>query len=290
MMSLLLANIVKHLRSIFVVSLIVIISACSFKTLYNRLDYLVPSYVEGMVSLDDVLEEKLEQRTNVLLNWHRNTQLKQYADLLRIFQQDLGSPLTEERVLQHMNSMETLWLSLEAKLNQEMADLLPMLDRQQREELFESIEEKNEDFYDDYVDLDEQDRIEQYTDTTLDTYESWLGELTEKQEQAVADAVLRITSNAALRLQQRKLWQQNIRQILESEAGRESKSEQLLLFFDSFKINQQPELAAATEANKEIFASLTADVFQHLTAEQKAYFITRTNKYIAIFTELAENR
>ena len=37
--------------------------ACSIKTLYNRLDYLIPSYVEGMVSLDDVLEEIVEQRS-----------------------------------------------------------------------------------------------------------------------------------------------------------------------------------------------------------------------------------
>jgi len=85
------------------------VAACSIKTLYNRLDYLIPSYVEGMVSLDDVLEEKVEQRTQTLINWHRNTQLIQYADLLRTFQQDLDSPLTEEQVIQHISAMESVW-------------------------------------------------------------------------------------------------------------------------------------------------------------------------------------
>lgn len=290
MISVLLAKITKYTRWVLVGSLLVVISACSFKTLYNRMDYLIPSYVEGMVSLDEVLEEKLEQRTNLLLNWHRNTQLKQYADLLRTFQQDLESPLSEERVLQHIDSMELLWRSLEAKLNQEMAGLLPLLDADQREELFDSIEEKNQDFYDDHVDLDEDDRIEQYTDTMLDTYQNWLGDLTEQQEQAIAEAAPRLTSSAALRLQQRKFWQHSIRKILDSAGDTETRSEQLQQFFDGFNINDQPELAGATAANKRVFASLTADIFQHLTLEQKAYFITRTNDYITIFTELADNR
>ncbi len=289
-----LAGITKNTRLIFVVSFIVIIGACSFKTFYSRLDYLVPSYVEGMVSLDDVLKEKVEQRTNVLINWHRNTQLRQYADLLRTFQKDLESPLSEERVLQHMASMELLWQSLKAKLDEEMAGLMPLLNKEQREELFESIDDKNEEFYDDYVDLDQEERIEQYTDTLFDSYENWLGDLTEKQEKAVEKAALSITSIAALRLQQRKLWQYSIRQILDSddatENKTENKSERLRLFFDSYKFNNQPELAAATKANKQVFAALTAEIFRHLIAEQKAYFITRTNKYITVFTELAENR
>ena len=37
-----------------------------------------------MVSLDDVLEEKVEQRTQTLISWHRNTQLKQYAEILNL--------------------------------------------------------------------------------------------------------------------------------------------------------------------------------------------------------------
>jgi len=289
-----LTGITKNTRLIFVVSFILIIGACSFKTFYNRLDYLVPSYVEGMVSLDEVLKEKVEQRTNVLINWHRNTQLRQYADLLRTFQKDLASPLSEERVLQHMASIELLWQSLKAKLDEEMAGLMPLLNKAQRKELFESIDVKNEEFYNDYVDLDQDERIEQYTDTLFDSYENWLGDLTEKQEKAVEKATLSITSIAALRLQYRKFWQHSIRQILDSddatENKTENKSERLRLFFDSYKYNNQPELAAATKANKQVFAGLTAEIFRRLTAEQKAYFITRTNKYITVFTELAENR
>lgn len=277
-------------RTIFTVLFILFVSACSFKTLYNQLDYLIPSYVEGMVSLDDVLEEKVEQRTDVLLSWHRNTQLTQYADLMRTFQQDLESPLTEQRVLQHMATMQLLWQSLEMKLNKEMAELLPLLNSEQREELFDSIEDKNEDFYDDYIDLENDERIEQYTETTLDSYQNWLGDLTDQQKQAVEIAAAELGSSAALRLQQKQLWQRSIKEILDSADPEAIKTERLQLFFNDFNINDQPQLAAVTEANKQVFARLTVEITAQLTAEQKTFFKNKTDEYIRIFTELAENR
>lgn len=274
----------------FAVLFIVLISACSFKTVYNRLDYLIPSYVEGMVSLDDVLEEKVEQRTDVLVSWHRNTQLRQYADLLRTFQQDLESPLNEQLVLQHMATIEELWQSLEVKLNKEMAELLPLLNSEQRAELFDSIDDKNEDFYDEYVDLDDDERIEQYIETMIDSYQNWLGDLTAGQEQAVEKAAPGLSSSAALRLQQRRLWQRSIQQILDSGDAEEIKTERLEEFFDRFISNGQPQLAAVTEANKQILARLTVEITNQLTADQRIYFKDRSDVYIQIFTELAENR
>ena len=276
--------------TMFAVLFIVLISACSFKTVYNRLDYLIPSYVEGMVSLDDVLEEKVEQRTDVLVSWHRNTQLRQYADLLRTFQQDLESPLNEQRVLQHMATIEELWQSLEVKLNREMAELLPLLNSEQRAELFDSIADKNEGFYDEYVELDDDERIEKYIETMIDSYQNWLGDLTAGQERAVEKTASGLSSSAALRLQQRQLWQRGIQQILDSDGSELIKTERLEEFFDRFNSNGQPQLAAVTEANKQILARLTVAITNQLTADQRFYFKDRSDEYIQIFTELAENR
>jgi len=290
MVPILLTCLTARARTIFAVLFILLISACSFKTLYNQLDYLIPSYVEGLVSLDDILEEKVEQRTDVLLSWHRNTQLTQYADLLRTFQQDLESPLNEKRVLQHMATMQLLWQSLEVKLNKEMAELLPLLNSEQRAQLFDSIDHKNEDFYDEYVDLDDDERIEQYIETMIDSYENWLGYLTAGQEQAVVKAAAELNSSAALRLQQRRLWQRSIQQILDSDDAEVIRTERLQNFFDSFNSNAQPQLTAVLEANKTILARLTVAISNQLTADQSLYFKNRSDEYIQIFSELAENR
>ena len=277
-------------RFIFVIALTSILSACSLKSVYNNLDYLIPSYVEGMVSLDDMLEEHVEQRTLVLINWHRNTQLEQYADLLRSYQRDFGPQLTEQRVSRHMSSMEKLWQPLAEKLNEEMDVLLPLLNAEQLEELFASIDEKNKEFYEEYVDLDEAELIEEYTDRLVDNYQIWLGDLSGQQEADIEKAAHRFHSSAHLRLEQRKLWQNSIREILYSDDPAEMKSERLRAYFKAFNIDHVDALSEAYEANREVIAWLTVKLVHAATAEQKEHFMNKTDDYIRIFTELAENR
>ena len=274
----------------FILTFIVILTACSFKTLYNQLDYLIPSYVEGMVTLDDTLEEKIEQRTLLLINWHRNTQLRQYADWLKKIQLELGPELTATQLQKHIVTLETFWSSLSIKVNEEMVELLPLLDAGQRDELFENIADKNDDFRDDYIDLNESERIESYTDSLLDTYENWLGDLTDDQQQNIETAAGKLHSGAELRLQQRLLWQRSIKEIIDNNDPGEKKSERLRRFLANFDSDDNAQMLAVTNTNKHIITQLTLQITHSLTAEQKQYFISKTDDYIRIFTELAENR
>lgn len=280
----------RRAKAFLIALLVLIITACSFKTLYNQLDYLIPSYLEGLVSLDDVLEKKVEQRSQLVINWHRNTQLKQYADWLRTLQHDVGPQLTEAQLLQHIATLDFFWQSLLEKVNEEMAGLLPLLNSEQRKELFASIADKNQDFRDDYIEPDEAERIDSFTESMLDNYENWLGELTEKQEKAIELAASELRSTAALRLQQRLLWQQGIQDILDGSATAALKSERLSLFFAGFEIENNAEMKTTGAANRRIIVQLTVQIVHNLRPEQKDYFIDKTDDYIRIFTELAENR
>jgi hypothetical protein len=171
-----------------------------------------------------------------------------------------------------------------------MAALLPRLNDKQLKELFENIDDKNEEFYDDYVDLDAEQLIEQYKESLYDYYQNWLGDLTEQQQQYLEKAAYKFHSSAALRLQQRKLWQYSIGEILASSVDPETKAERLRTFFRKFNDEPNAALAAADEVNKRVIAWLTVKLVHASNAGQKEYFIDRTDDYIHIFTELAENR
>ena len=107
--------------------LAMLLTACSFKSVYNRLDFVIAEYVEGLVTLDDVLESDLENRTELLLDWHRTTQLKQYAEWFREIQADANPALNEERLKYHEHKLETYWLNISSRLNEDMAEFLPRL-------------------------------------------------------------------------------------------------------------------------------------------------------------------
>lgn len=277
-------------KAAFIVALIVMTTSCSFKTMYKQLDYLIPSYVEGMVSLDSMLEEKVEQRTLVLINWHRNTQLHQYAEWLRVLQRDANNQLTEEQVLQYITTLDRFWQSLSLKVNEEMVRLLPLLNAEQREELFSNITDKNDDFREEYVGVDKNERIVQYTDRMTDSYETWLGNLTEKQESTVKQAAAKIQATAGLRLERRQHWQQSIKRILETKDSTTQKAGSLGQYFTDFNSKDNVAMNAVDKTNRQLLARLTVQIVHSMTEDQNAHFVSRTNDYIRMFNELAKER
>lgn len=280
----------RYSKAFIVIGLITLVTACSFKTVYNRLDYLIPKYVEGVVTLDDVLEERLEGRTQVLLNWHRNTQLKQYAGWLQSLQRDVGVQLTEERLEQHISEMEGFWSSLLIKVNDEMAYLLPMLDEEQREELFVYLDDSNEEFRQEFIELDDQGRIDDYAERMINIYENWIGELSNEQAGDVEQAAAELIGTAEFRLQRRLEWQQGMRQILASADSNNAKSQQLRVFLAGFEQDEDGPIRQASDINRQIIIRLTVQIAHNLSNEQKEYFISKTDDYIRMFRELAENR
>ena len=280
----------RFTRTIIILTLITAVAACSFKTVYNRLDYLIPEYIEGMVTLDDVLEEKLEQSTLVLLEWHRNTQLKQYADWLSALQRDMAAQLTEKQLEQRITEMDRFWRSLSAKVNDEMADLLPLLNKEQQDELFMNIEDSNDEFREEFVDLNEEQRIEDYVERMSDTYQSWIGELTDEQQRKVEQVATELVSTAELRLQRRLQWQRGIREILAEEETAQIKTGRLRQFLSGFEDIDDETMKEKSAINREVIVRLTVQISHSMTEDQQAHFISKTNDYIRMLTELAENR
>lgn len=278
----------QNFKALFIVALVVTVMSCSVKTLYQQLDYLIPSYVEGMVSLDSLLEEKVDQRTLVLINWHRNTQLQQYAAWLRVFQRDANNQLTEEKMLQHIAMLDRFWQLLSEKISEEMAKLLPLLNAEQRKELFSSIAEKNNEFREDYVDVDKDERIIKYTDRMMDNYETWLGDLTDEQKSMIKQAAAKLQTTAVLRLERRLQWQHSIQRILDTNDSETQKSASLEKYFMEYNRGDNVAMNTLDKANRKIFARLTMQIVHNMTDKQKTHFVSRTNDYIRMFTELVE--
>jgi len=77
------------------------------------MDMLMVEYVEGLVTLDDALEQEVERRAATFHAWHRQDQLDEYAQLLRAAQQDFTPGLTTERM---RNAQETIRIQQQAGL------------------------------------------------------------------------------------------------------------------------------------------------------------------------------
>jgi len=281
----------KHLfnhtcKSVFIITLVMVLSSCSVKTLYNQLDNLIPNYVEGMVSLDSMLEKKVEQRSLLLIKWHRNTQLNQYAEWMRGVQSDINPQLSEEKIHEHIVILEGFWKSIRLRVDEEMALLLPLLNKTQRKELFSNIDEKNDEFHEKYLELSNDERIVEYSDSIIENYETWLGDLTDEQEVLARQAATKLQSSASYRLERRKDWQQTIKRILDTKNTEAQKTTALREFFSDYNRKDNLVMNTRMKKNKNIFSGLTLQIVHIMTEEQKVHFTNTTNDYIRMFEEL----
>ena len=280
----------REAKILIIIALAMMLASCSVKTLYNQLDYLIPYYVEGMVSLDDMLEEKLEQRTLVLISWHRNTQLNEYAKWLGDLQRAINQELTEEKLQSHIAQLGNFWQAILLKINEEMALLIPLLNIEQRNELFASLDEKNAEFLEEFVNITNKKRIEKYTERMMDSYENWLGELTGEQKKAIKQVASEMQSTAKLRLEHRRQWQRSIQRILYLNDDNENKSKALREYFAEYSSQQNTEMDNIVNKNKKRLIRLTLNIVHSMNDEQKEHFMTITNDYIRMFKELASKR
>ncbi|MDH5516813.1 MAG: DUF6279 family lipoprotein [Gammaproteobacteria bacterium] len=265
-------------------------SACSFKTVYNNVDYLAAAYIDDYVSLDTPLETELELRLSALHNWHRSTQLRQYTSWLQQLQTAIVKRAGEKEIAHLIEQFESLIDHSLIKLDDELASFLPQLNKLQQQELFAKLKESNDEFYDDYIAVSIQQRTDKYYQRLLDNYETWLDSLTEPQMLLLQEAAENIQSSAELRLLYRIRWQAGIKTILEQTSAPKTRKTRLLKFFVAHKKQKQTEFKKAADHNTATITSTTVKIASSMSPEQLKYFNKTCKRTLRMLTELSESR
>jgi hypothetical protein len=270
--------------------LLIALASCSFKTVYNNFDYLIPEYLDGMVPLDKLLEEEVDNNLGMFLEWHRKTQLKEYVTWMRNIQKIAGPHITRNEVYERIADTNVFWRSISSRLNQGVAEVLPKMSEQQQSSLFANLREMNEEFREEYIDRDSDERARYYADTLIENYEFWLGDLTDEQERYAIEATSKQVDTAELRLQRRIIWQNEVREILNEDISIEDQSRKLQQFLQGFKTINTAKFREISDYNRKIIVDLTVSIARSMTDEQIEYIHEELEYYIQMFIELSENR
>ena len=172
-------------KYLFLVLVLLTASACTVKTLYNQLDWLIADYLEDYVELSSEQQNILYQHLDDTLRWHKTSQLPLYAEWLEDFKLDVQNGLSYAKVEQNIAIFQTYVRALMLRTAREMTVLLPTLTPVQREELYTSLTRKNQEFKTTYVDINRNEQIKLYTRRMEERFELWLGSITEHQQQLI---------------------------------------------------------------------------------------------------------
>ncbi len=214
----------KSRRLGLAMSMLMLLEACSSTTfVYNRLDFILPWYLDDYVDLNRDQKTLLDELLKPFLHWHRVEELPQYVEILREIEQGLDRTVTPGMIGQIFSEFEQAWLRLEDEVLDWVFELGADLSNQQIEEFMTVLQEQQKEYEEEYLDRSDDEYLEDSYDNFLDSLQDYLGRLDESQRASLREASSKLGRMDVLWLEERATWLANMAVLLERAPGWQQK-------------------------------------------------------------------
>ena len=154
------------------------IGGCSSTTfVYNRLDFILPWYLDDYVELDRAQETFLDEQLQPFLAWHRSEELPRYTQILDDIARRLDGPLTGQDVAAISLEFEQAWFRLEGRSLEWLLALGERLTEEQVQQFLDELWEQQEEYQKKYLERSDREYHEDSYDSLLDSVQDYLGRL-----------------------------------------------------------------------------------------------------------------
>jgi len=273
--------------TILVFVTLLFLSACSIKTVYNNLDWVLEGMVDDYISLSETQEQDVERQVAQLMKWHKATQLTEYANDFKAIKAFTAKGIDDESAEIIFATFMKRWNSMKEKVAPEMADLFLTLSDKQIEELFARLEEENKEVDEKYKETTEQEKIELGGEKLIDSFSDWLGPLNDEQKRVLKSWPQRFKPTHEDRVNFRIKWQAALKQVLVSDEMNEDKRAQLIAMVETPSDYQSEEHRKKLVYNSKQIKELIITFEHTVTSEQKKHLAERLDYFISNFEELA---
>jgi hypothetical protein len=283
-----------RLRVLIVAMLLVLAAGCStIRFSYNHGDTLLYWWLNAYLDLDSDQSDWVKKDIDQLLQWHRKTQLRDYAGLLTNWQRQLAGNPTQADLLADYRDVKTRTELLALKALPEMADLARSVKPDQIAQMEKKFRSNNDDFRKKFMSGDVEKQRKARFKKAMDQLELWFGRFSSDQE-----ATLRRASDARpldneIWLQERVLRQQKIIGLLRRVQGEKLNKEQTMaaihnLLREFFDRMEAPERKAFFESYVDSTSKFILAAIRIATPAQKAHAQQRMQGWIDDFNTLAK--
>jgi hypothetical protein len=271
-------------------------AGCStIKFTYNHGDTLLYWWLNAYIDLDSDQSTWVKQDIDKLFQWHRQTQLHDYAGLLANMQRQLAGNPTQADLLSDYRDIKARTELLAFKALPELADLARSVKPDQIAQMEEKFTKNNEKFRKTYMSGDQDHQRKVRFEKSMDQLDLWFGPFSHDQL-----AILRKASDARpldndIWLQERKLRQQKIVALLRRVQQEKLNKEQTMaaihdLLRDTFDRFEAPERKGFFDAYTDSTSKYILTAIRIATPDQKAHAQKRMQGWINDFNTLATNR
>lgn len=266
--------------------MLVLLAGCSSPSfVYNRLDFLLPWYIQSYADLNREQEDYLDELLDPFLRWHRTQELPCYATLVDRAESLLSnSALAASDIDGLSREFESAWFRTEAEAlerllalgerltDRQIADFLAELDERQKELEKEYLPRSDDEFFDDSY------------DAMVDTAQDFLGRLQSSQRDLLRAGSRELKRADDVWLAERAAFLQRLASLLERKPGWQQGVRDIIATRDTAVSEQYTELLSYNIA---ILQGLAAQVLNTRSQAQEARLRKRLAGYREDFIALA---
>jgi hypothetical protein len=283
------------LKRLCICLIVVNLAACSVARLgYSNGETLSYWWLNGYVDFDSSQRAMVGQRLDKLFIWHRQTQLRDYVQLLASAQRRLQHEVSKTDVLADYDELTKRGDRIIEEVAPDLADLALSMNADNFERLQKKFTSNNDDYRKHYLRGDEQEREEYRFKKTMELAEYWFGDFSDAQEAVIRRASDQRPLNNEMWLAARQQRQQTLIALLKriqlEKPSRDAVAGMLKAYVSSNYVlgsNGTPEMKAFFEASKDGVAQLAVVIINIATPEQKVHATEKLQQWIDDFSSLA---
>jgi hypothetical protein len=283
----------RHWKRLWLAVLVVTgLSACTMTRFgYEMLPWFSMWRIERYISLNDVQRQAVSRRLDELHQWHRSTQLPQYAAKLDEASVQLATNLGPDQVSRWRTDLLLFWQPLADRLAPGLAELALMLEPAQIDRLARRFDREVDELRGKYASGDPVARIESRAQRWTERMETLLGKLEPAQRADIRSLAERFPSDEASWVEERRARGRDfvaLLQRIERERPPPALAEQwsrdyLTGLFES----RDPDRRARITANNANGDRLTAMMLNTANPTQRKHMIGVLRGYQNDFARLA---
>ncbi|MEC5160043.1 MULTISPECIES: DUF6279 family lipoprotein [unclassified Janthinobacterium] len=282
-----------RLQQCLLVLLLVLLAGCSSLRLsYNNGDTLLYWWLNAYVDLESDQKGWVQKDIDKMFHWHRQTQLKDYVQVLTNAQRQLQSNPTQADLLATYADIKTRAQAVIVKAEPDLADLARSLRPEQIAQMEKKFTKNNEDYRKKYLRGDAAKRQKFRYQKSMEQFELWFGSFSREQEELIRQASDARPLNNELWFEERLRRQRSIiglaQKVQREKLGKEATVALIhKLIVESFERMEHSEQKAFFDAYNEGTARLVLTVIKTATPTQKAHAVKRMQGWIDDFNSLA---
>lgn len=279
------------------IALTVIVAGCStIRFTYNHGDTLMYWWLNAYLDLDSDQSDWVKKDIDKLFQWHRATQLRDYAGLLTKMQRQLGDGnVTQDELLADYRDIKARTELLAYKALPELADLAMSIKPDQIGQMEKKFAKNNDKFRRQFMSGSLDDQHEARFKKAMDQLTLWFGDFSREQEAQLRKASDARPLDNEIWLQERVMRQKKIVALLQRIHQEKMNKEQTMAaihdllrgFFDRM---EAPDRKAFFDAYVDSTSQFILTAIRITTPEQRAHAQKRMQGWIDDFNALAADR